>query len=104
MASQHTDDAPVLEPTLTAHDRRLLSILPEYDSRSTVDLRGMSKWEVAERLRTEDVAGVRQQLDGLVHLHYAVRGLRSGAYYRSSRGVELLAADDAPTTPQEGMF
>jgi hypothetical protein len=67
-------DAPVLEPKLTAHDQRVLGLLPVLSTVVHGRWTGRSAWEVAEALRADDVADVRRVLDGLVHFGYAIRG------------------------------
>lgn len=105
MSLKHLDDErsdDTLEPRLTALDKRVLEMLPaiEYYTKK----RGLTKWEVAQALKTEDVAGVRQQLDGLVHLHYAVKGNTTGTYYLSYRGQGMLAGDGDEPDPQQEAF
>lgn len=52
-----------LEPSLTSFDRRVLDALEAHA--------WASAWQVAERVRVDDVGEVRRILDGLAHLHYA---------------------------------
>lgn len=64
-----------LEPKLTAFDRRVLEALDECDwsmPRSSWDHEWRSPWQVAERLRHDDVAEVRRILRGLGALGYTV--------------------------------
>ena len=54
-----------LEPTLTAFDQRVLDALRPPDE-------WLSAWQVAELIREDKVADVRQTLRGLTHLGYAI--------------------------------
>lgn len=84
-----------LTPTLTAHDRRVLAMLPDFERglRSIADT--PTAWQIAERLGTEDVAGVREQLVGLEQFGYAhgvahqrLTGRARVGWYRSDKGDE----------------
>lgn len=70
---QVQESEAVLEPVLTAFDKRVLAALNEWeDGPRPAPLVFSNAWQVAERVREYDVGAVRDTLRGLTHLGYAL--------------------------------